>query len=84
MKNKAELFYSNPAEMEVRSRYLYIDNFVTTLLYFITTRQTKSKEELIKMSSNVTGNLRNICQSMASVLEQNRNTLEVLGNQSAE
>nr|CAG4647444.1 EOG090X0EO1 [Megafenestra aurita]SVE92683.1 EOG090X0EO1 [Megafenestra aurita] len=63
-KNKAELFYSNPAEMEVRSR------------------QNKSKEELIKMSTNVTGNLRNICQSMASVLEQNRGTLEVLAQSS--
>ncbi len=31
------------------------------------------------MSTNVTGNLRNICQSMANVLEQNRGTLEVLG-----
>nr|CAG4637392.1 EOG090X0EO1 [Ceriodaphnia reticulata]SVE73224.1 EOG090X0EO1 [Ceriodaphnia reticulata] len=64
MKSKAELFYSNPAEMEVRSR------------------QNKSKEELIKMSTNVTGNLRNICQSMASVLEQNRGTLEILAQSS--
>nr|SVE82198.1 EOG090X0EO1 [Daphnia magna] len=64
MKNKAELFYSNPEEMEVRSR------------------QTKSKEELIKMSTNVTANLRNISQSMASVLEQNRGTLEVLAQSS--
>ena len=32
------------------------------------------------MSTNVTGNLRNICQSMANVLEQNRGTLEVLGS----
>lgn len=31
------------------------------------------------MSTNVTANLRNISQSMASVLEQNRGTLEVLG-----
>nr|SVE71341.1 EOG090X0EO1 [Daphnia similis]SVE71973.1 EOG090X0EO1 [Daphnia similis] len=64
MKNKAELFYSNPEEMEVRSR------------------QMKSKEELIKMSTNVTANLRNISQSMASVLEQNRGTLEVLAQSS--
>nr|SVE87046.1 EOG090X0EO1 [Daphnia similis] len=64
MKNKAELFYSNPEEMEIRSR------------------QTKSKEELIKMSTNVTTNLRNISQSMASVLEQNRGTLEVLAQSS--
>nr|CAG4651370.1 EOG090X0EO1 [Simocephalus serrulatus]SVE94530.1 EOG090X0EO1 [Simocephalus serrulatus] len=64
MKNKAELFYSNSAEMEVKSR------------------KNKSKEELIKMSTNVTGNLRNICQSMASVLEQNRGTLEVLAQSS--
>nr|SVE76052.1 EOG090X0EO1 [Daphnia hispanica] len=64
MKNKAELFYSNPEEMEVRSR------------------QTKSKEELVKMSTNVTANLRNISQSMASVLEQNRGTLEVLAQSS--
>ena len=42
-------------------------------------RQTKSKEELIKMATNVTANLRSISQSMASVLEQNRGTLEVLG-----
>lgn len=33
----------------------------------------------MKMSTNVTGNLHNICQSMANVLEQNRSTLEVLG-----
>lgn len=33
----------------------------------------------MKMSSNVTANLRSICQSMASVVEQNKNTLEVLG-----
>nr|SVE89551.1 EOG090X0EO1 [Daphnia sinensis] len=64
MKNKAELFYSNPEEMEIRSR------------------QTKSKEELIKMSTNVTANLRSISQSMASVLEQNRGTLEVLAQSS--
>nr|SVE77281.1 EOG090X0EO1 [Daphnia lumholtzi]SVE77896.1 EOG090X0EO1 [Daphnia lumholtzi]SVE78526.1 EOG090X0EO1 [Daphnia lumholtzi]SVE79155.1 EOG090X0EO1 [Daphnia lumholtzi] len=64
MKNKAELFYSNPEENEIRSR------------------QTKSKEELIKMSTNVTANLRNISQSMASVLEQNRGTLEVLAQSS--
>ncbi|XP_046441805.1 vesicle transport protein SEC20-like [Daphnia pulex] len=64
LKNKAELFYSNPEDMEVRSR------------------QTKSKEELIKMSTNVTANLRSISQSMASVLEQNRGTLEVLAQSS--
>nr|CAG4649727.1 EOG090X0EO1 [Scapholeberis mucronata]SVE93912.1 EOG090X0EO1 [Scapholeberis mucronata] len=63
-KNKNELFYSNPAEPEVRSR------------------KNKSQEELMKMSTNVTGNLHNICQSMANVLEQNRSTLEVLAQSS--
>nr|SVE74474.1 EOG090X0EO1 [Daphnia barbata] len=64
MKNKSELFYSNPEDVEVRLR------------------QKKSKEELMKMSTNVTANLRNISQSMASILEQNRGTLEVLGTNS--
>jgi len=32
------------------------------------------------MSTNVTANLRSICQSMANVVEQNKGTLEVLGN----
>nr|CAG4648283.1 EOG090X0EO1 [Moina brachiata]SVE93290.1 EOG090X0EO1 [Moina brachiata] len=59
-KNKEELFYSNPANMEVRSR------------------QGKGKEDLIKMSTNVTENLRNLTQSMANIVEQSKGTLEVL------
>nr|CAG4642083.1 EOG090X0EO1 [Eurycercus lamellatus] len=64
LKNKSELFYSNPTEMELRSR------------------QGKSKDDIIKMSTNVTANLRSICQSMASVVEQNKGTLEVLAQSS--
>nr|CAG4643537.1 EOG090X0EO1 [Ilyocryptus agilis] len=41
-------------------------------------RRAKSKEDLIDMSTNVTSNLRNVSQTMASVVEQSKNTLEVL------
>nr|CAG4635101.1 EOG090X0EO1 [Alona affinis] len=64
LKSKSELFYSNPDELQVRSR------------------QGKNKEDLIKMSTNVTANLRSICQSMADVVDQNKGTLEVLAQSS--
>lgn len=49
------------------------------IVEFFIARQGKGKEDLIKMSTNVTENLRNLTQSMANIVEQSKGTLEVLG-----
>nr|CAG4636556.1 EOG090X0EO1 [Eubosmina coregoni]SVE70091.1 EOG090X0EO1 [Eubosmina coregoni] len=64
LKNKSELFYSDTANMEVRSR------------------QGRNKEDLIKMSSNVTSNLSKLANQLANVVEQSRGTLDILAQSS--